>query len=92
MELLVGDFVRVDLGRGFLDAASVERAMEEVEGDELERDAYMAYVHLEWNLRHLGLRLVRSSARQHLVLFLHGFVRLLLSFLVLSFSPYADCL
>ena len=87
MELLVRDFVDLGFRIGLLNAASVQRAMEEVEGTQHERNANVTYVHLEVHLGHLGLGLV---AGQHFVLFFHGFIGLLLLLLMLCLSPDAN--
>ena len=89
MELLVRDFVDLGFRIGLLNAASVKRAMEKVEGAQHERDTNVTDVHLEVNLGHLGLRLV---ARQHLMLFFYSIIGLLLSLLVLCLGPDADSL
>ena len=89
MELLVGDFVNLNLCGILLYTATVQRAMQEVEGAEHERDANMTNVNLEVHLWHLGFGLV---ARQQFVLFFHSIIGLLLSLLMLSFSPDTDSL
>ena len=58
MELLVRDFVGLSFRIGLLNAASVQRTMEEVERAQHERDTDMTDVHLEVHLGHLGFGLV----------------------------------
>ena len=87
MELLVRDFVDLGLCITLLNAATVKRTMQEIEGAKHERYANVTNVDLEVHLGHLGLGLV---ARQHFVLFLHGVIGLLLRLLVLCFGPDTD--
>ena len=90
MEFLVRDFVSFHLSTGFLHASTVQRAVQKVKGDILERDTDMSHIDLEGYLRELGLGITRFNTI-HLVLFFHGFVCLLLRLLMLSFGPYTDC-
>ena len=89
MELLVRHFVNLSLGVRLLDASAVKRAVKEIEAGELQGNANVPNIDLEGDLRHLRLGLI---AGQHFVLFLHGFVGFLLSLIMLSSSPDADCL
>ena len=83
MEFFVRNFLCLVFDVWLLDGAPVERTVKEVERAELERNADMPHVKLEWDDWELGLWVGPVGVAQLMLLF-NGIICLLLGSLMLS--------